>query len=130
MDRSFITYIEPILTLKPEAITLPSNSRRQTLGQTGSVPYDSHPGTRHFGLLQWYVEELMRFGAVHWCRVAPAPPTSGERSERISAEERAHAQAAHDAGVAAWGKSVRAVPYDMVHPVHRGTSPGRTYIGK
>ena len=57
--------------------------------------------------MQWYVLELLRFGAIHWCPVAPAPPTSGERSERLSPGERAAAQAVHDAGVAAWGKSVR-----------------------
>ena len=57
--------------------------------------------------MQWYVAELLRFGAIHWCPVAPAPPTSGERWERLSPEERAAAQRTHDAGVAAWGKSVR-----------------------
>lgn len=51
----------------------------------------------------------MRFGAVHWCRVAPAPPTTGERAERLSAEDRAHAQTAHDAALAVWGKSVRVI---------------------
>lgn len=70
-----------------------------------------------FGVLQWFVKELVRFGAVHWCRVAPAPPITGERAERISAEDRAHAQAAHDAAVAMWGKSVRFILYFRVSGV-------------
>ena len=59
---------------------------------------------------QWFVEELVRFGAVHWCPVAPEPSASSERAEQLTAGELAAAQAVHDAGIARWGKSVSHMP--------------------
>lgn len=58
--------------------------------------------------MQWFVEELLRFGAVHWCPIHPAPPEPGSRvGRRQSDADRQAAQAAHDAGKAVWGKHVR-----------------------